>query len=716
MFVHDYHSFGLYAKAAVNSAQQNVVTFQLVDGSGFGPLNVVDPSASFSLAGSGFAASSATTADIGVATLTINGTTVAMSNYGSGSTAASIAQDLSSQAASNSANNVPVAVTSEGPNLYLQVKQPTGSYSDSYSLTFSTNVSFSTSTPASGTLTGNTDVAPITVYSHCVGPVNPCPSSGGTSGYQANGNVQTLADSVMGNWTYGYDNLNRLTSGAASGGAYNGGFTCWTYDSFGNRLSQSVSATPCASNPPATFAASYSANNRISSVTAPPSTVIAYDAAGNVTSDGVNTYTYDAEGRVCALNGPQGMIGYQYDANGNRVGKGTVTNWQSCDITANGYTPTTDFVLDQSGGQMTELAIYTTSAGTQYQHVHSNVSAGGSLIASFDSLYNPHFYLTDALGSRRVQTDPAGIPEQTCQSLPFGDQLYCTGGSLTTPTEHHFTGKERDTESGLDYFGARYYSSNMGRWMSPDWAAKAMPVPYAKLDNPQSLNLYSYTVNNPLSNVDPDGHACSGILFNTNSGFCTRADAYAMFDNLVHEKTRFFAAASAATQELADVAVPVFGRAGTSQSTRDFLENTGETLLKVNQKTVLQVYNGEISGSGAELDSKLVHIEQSTVQQGLNDLQSKDPEAYSTAVSEINGLLNGKSSLAANVGAAIGGVILSTDGAYADVLSGVRTSLGRDINFVNQSDREAIGNALVQHVRQSGGCDVAGSRANGCSN
>jgi hypothetical protein len=49
----------------------------------------------------------------------------------------------------------------------------------------------------------------------------------------------------------------------------------------------------------------------------------------------------------------------------------------------------------------------------------------------------------------------------------------------------------------------------MGRWMSPDWSAKMEPVPYAKLDNPQSLNLYSYVLNNPLSNVDPDGHAGS---------------------------------------------------------------------------------------------------------------------------------------------------------------------------------------------------------------
>jgi RHS repeat-associated protein len=75
----------------------------------------------------------------------------------------------------------------------------------------------------------------------------------------------------------------------------------------------------------------------------------------------------------------------------------------------------------------------------------------------------------------------------------------------------NFTGKERDTESGLDYFGARYYASSMGRFMSPDWAAKATPVPYAKLDNPQSLNLYAYVGNNPLSHIDPDGHIdCSG--------------------------------------------------------------------------------------------------------------------------------------------------------------------------------------------------------------
>jgi RHS repeat-associated protein len=72
-----------------------------------------------------------------------------------------------------------------------------------------------------------------------------------------------------------------------------------------------------------------------------------------------------------------------------------------------------------------------------------------------------------------------------------------------------YTGKERDTESGNDYFEARYYSSSMGRFMSPDWSAKEEgrdPVPYSDLDDPQSLNLYSYVRNNPLTRVDADGH------------------------------------------------------------------------------------------------------------------------------------------------------------------------------------------------------------------
>jgi RHS repeat-associated protein len=68
----------------------------------------------------------------------------------------------------------------------------------------------------------------------------------------------------------------------------------------------------------------------------------------------------------------------------------------------------------------------------------------------------------------------------------------------------HFTGKERDTESGNDYFGARYYASSMGRFLSPDpgWFSAA------DSSDPQSWNLYSYARNNPMINIDPAGYDC----------------------------------------------------------------------------------------------------------------------------------------------------------------------------------------------------------------
>jgi RHS repeat-associated protein len=82
----------------------------------------------------------------------------------------------------------------------------------------------------------------------------------------------------------------------------------------------------------------------------------------------------------------------------------------------------------------------------------------------------------------------------------------------TAPTTPRTTGKEHDPESGNDYFEARYYSDVMGRFMSPDWSAKEDPVPYAVLDDPQSLNLYSYVRNNPLGRIDADGHQEGGVV------------------------------------------------------------------------------------------------------------------------------------------------------------------------------------------------------------
>jgi RHS repeat-associated protein len=72
-----------------------------------------------------------------------------------------------------------------------------------------------------------------------------------------------------------------------------------------------------------------------------------------------------------------------------------------------------------------------------------------------------------------------------------------------------FTGKERDTETQLDYFGARFYGSAMGRFMSPD----PLDVNAFRIINPQRWNLYSYVINGPLSNIDPDGRDTIAVNF-----------------------------------------------------------------------------------------------------------------------------------------------------------------------------------------------------------
>jgi RHS repeat-associated protein len=118
-----------------------------------------------------------------------------------------------------------------------------------------------------------------------------------------------------------------------------------------------------------------------------------------------------------------------------------------------------------------------------------------------------HFNINDPLGTKRVQTSGYGVSELRLSSLPYGDGLNSFGPAQGA-TEHFYTGKERDSESGLDYFGARYYGSNIGRFMSPDYSYDydPEPVPHADLENPQTLNLYGYVQNNPLSTADPDGH------------------------------------------------------------------------------------------------------------------------------------------------------------------------------------------------------------------
>jgi RHS repeat-associated protein len=490
MFSRDHIRDGLYAQAGVNG-NLPVITFQLTNGQSFNSVNITGPTTSFTLSPSGFT-SVASLADSGTVVLQVNGSTIASTVYGAGATPVSVAQGLANNVAAGS----PVTVAAVNDQLYITSTQ-TGSATnnDTYRLetTGWNSASFPqpsfVSVPLSGSLTGGADQNSQggIVYSY-------------TPGYDPSSNLTSISDAVMGNWQYGYDNLERLTTGQAIEGSYAGQFGCWSYDSFGNRTMEAVSTTACNASPTPTIWAQYATNNQISATTHAVGGVQGYDGAGDVTNDGIHTYLYDAEGRVCAEQGPLGAVGYVYDADGNRVGKGSITSW-SCNVTANGYTPTNDYVLDQSGGQMTELAL---DENGVMAWEHTNVTANGTLIGTFDA-QGLHFYLNDPLGTRRAQTDDTGTLEQTCQSLPFGDQLSCTS-SLNAPTEHHFTGKERDIESGNDYFGARYYSSSVGRFMSPDWSEDPAPIPYADLENPQSLNFYGYVRNNPVSWSDPTGH------------------------------------------------------------------------------------------------------------------------------------------------------------------------------------------------------------------
>jgi RHS repeat-associated protein len=97
----------------------------------------------------------------------------------------------------------------------------------------------------------------------------------------------------------------------------------------------------------------------------------------------------------------------------------------------------------------------------------------------------------------------AGSPCYDADFYPFGGERDYTN---TCSQNYKFEGKERDSETNNDDFGARYYASWVGRWESPDWSAIPAPVPYANLTNPQTLNLYEMVSDNPETFADLDGH------------------------------------------------------------------------------------------------------------------------------------------------------------------------------------------------------------------
>jgi RHS repeat-associated protein len=245
------------------------------------------------------------------------------------------------------------------------------------------------------------------------------------------------------------------------------------YDPWGNLISKTPSKCSAENLNEAAWT-----NNQLHTISGSDNT---YDSAGNMTHDattGLN-YTYDAENRITSAGG----YAYTYDADGNRVEKsngstGTIYWYMSPGIVAES---------DLSGNAKSEYVFF-----------------DGERVARKDFPGNTiSYYFSDQLKTASVITDSAGNIKEDEDYYPWGGELQF----VNSDSNHYkFTSKERDAESGLDYFGARYYGNWLSRWMSPDWAAKPEAVPYSDLGDPQSLNLYSYVRNVPTVKVDRDGH------------------------------------------------------------------------------------------------------------------------------------------------------------------------------------------------------------------
>jgi RHS repeat-associated protein len=285
-----------------------------------------------------------------------------------------------------------------------------------------------------------------------------------------NGNLYKVTNNLTGARTanYKYDFLNRIQQAYTNG--TNWGET-YTIDTWGNLTNRDPVSGKTNYEP---LAAPALTTNQL--------TGFSYDAAGNLISDGSgDTYTYDAENRLVTANVASTPVTYSYDGDGNRVVKSNGTiYWRGLG----------DEVLAESdlSGNVSEEYVYVNGKRMLRVDRPSGVD---------------HVYFEDFVGSTTLITDINGNPQLQSDYYPFGGIAYSSGSD---PNHYMFTGKERDSESALDNFGARYYTSNTGRFMTPDWAARPTAVPYAMFGDPQSLNLYNYVRNDPVSRADADGH------------------------------------------------------------------------------------------------------------------------------------------------------------------------------------------------------------------
>jgi RHS repeat-associated protein len=200
----------------------------------------------------------------------------------------------------------------------------------------------------------------------------------------------------------------------------------------------------------------------------------------------IMSYLYDPEGRrVARLQGGAVVKQCFYDAGGRMIAE-----------------------ADPSGRTL-RAEIY---GGNRHLATWTPASGGSTF-----------FNHADWLGTERARTRASdGSRCETITSLPFGDGLNATGPcSNPEPGPNHFTGKERDYESNLDYFGARYFGGGnaLGRFMTADPLGQGAADPGA----PQTWNAYAYAGNNPTTNTDPTGethHICQTDS-NGNQSNCT---------------------------------------------------------------------------------------------------------------------------------------------------------------------------------------------------
>jgi RHS repeat-associated protein len=292
-----------------------------------------------------------------------------------------------------------------------------------------------------------------------------------------NGNVTAITNyrDTTRSQAFTYDALNRLTSGWSSA---NTGVLSWgenyTIDAWSN-----LQIAPM----PSKAHGGYFPN--ASDVTNRP-LGLGYDAAGNLTNyTAPGQYVYDAENRLSSTAGTT----YAYDGNGERVLKSNT----STGAAVKRYWSMGGNTLAEGDGSGNLTAEY--------------IYFGGKRVARIDLPANSvHYYLSDHLNSTSIVVSAAGVPEEESDYSPFGTEVVVTSG----PNKYKFTGKERDTETGLDLMGARYYGSALGRLVTPD----PLMIQKQKLIDPQQWNMYQYARNNPQRFIDPTGM----LLFVNGSG------------------------------------------------------------------------------------------------------------------------------------------------------------------------------------------------------